>query len=101
MPVGEPIKKGNLVACYLEKYQDEEPQIAQIINVKSDSVEVHWMHGSYSEPWHPCQVKRGRTSEPWLEDIPASSILYQVQLSKSNRLSEPLRKKLKSSYSKL
>ena len=99
LSLGEPIKEGNLVACYVEKYEDEEPQIAKILNVNLEDVEVQWMQGSYFDPWHPCRVKQGRSYEPWVEDIPRSSILYEVQLSKTSRLSEPLRKKLKLSYS--
>lgn len=101
MPLGEPIKEGSLVACYIEKYQDEEPQIARIINVKQSEVEVHWMHGSYFDPWYPCKVKWGHSYKPWIEQIPQSSILYEVQLSNTQRLTEPFRKKLKLSYSKL
>ena len=61
---GEPIKNGNLVACFVEKYQDEEPQIAQIKKVNSDTVEVQWMQGSYSDTWHPCKLKRGKSMNP-------------------------------------
>ena len=98
---GEPIKNGNLVACYLDKYQDEEPQIARINKVKSETVEVQWMQGSYSDTWHPCKVKKGRNYEPWLEEIPRSAILYQIELTSAMRLAQPLRKKLKLSYGKL
>ena len=96
-----PIKAGNIVACYSEKYQDEEPQIAEILDVKSDIVKVQWMQGSYHDPWCPCKTKKGSAYEPWLEEIPRSSILSQVHLSRASRFTGPCKKKLKLSYSKL
>lgn len=96
-----PIKAGNIVACYLEKYQDEEPQLAKILEVNFDKVQVQWLKGSYYDPWSPCELKKGSTYEPWVEQIPRTSILYQVYLSKAARLTEPCKKKLKLSYSKL
>lgn len=89
------------MACYVDKYEDEEPQLAKIVNVKSESIEVHWMQGSYSDPWHPCKRKMGRQYEPWIEEIPRSTVLYQVVLTSNSRLTEPMKKKLKLSYSKL
>ena len=66
-----PIKACNIVACYLEKYQDEEPQITEILDVKLDTVKVQWMQGSYHDPWCPCKTnKKGSTYEPWVEEIP-------------------------------
>ena len=96
-----PIKAGNTLACYLEKYKDEEPQIAEILDVKLDTVEVQWMQGSYYDAWCPCKTKKGSTYEPWVEEIPRSSILSQVHLTRASRLTEPCKKKLKLSYSKL
>ena len=58
-----------MVACFMEKYQDEEPQIAKILKVNPENVEVHWVQGSHFDPWYPCKVKQGRTYEPWIEDI--------------------------------
>jgi len=49
---------------------------------KSDSsskVEVQWMHGSYSDPWHLC--KNGRMMEPWTENYSKlRSLIYQKNL---------------------
>ena len=61
---GEPIKNGNLVVCYLEKYQDEELQIARINEVKSETVEVQWMQVHIQDTWQPCKIKKGRNYEP-------------------------------------
>ena len=36
-----PIKVGNLVTCYLDKYKDEEPQIGEIMSVPSnDTIQI-------------------------------------------------------------
>ena len=56
-----------MVAWYVDKYEDEDPQLAKIVNVKSESIEVHCMQGSYSDPWHPCKCKMGHQYEPWIE----------------------------------
>lgn len=94
------IKTGDVVACFVSEYEDEEPQIATVVSIKPNSkLDVHWMHGSYSDPWLPC--KRGRTMEPWVEEIDSTSLLYPIELTRTNRLSESVRKKLKLSYSKL
>ena len=99
----EPIKIGNLVACYVNKYSDEEPQIGKITNLLPDNitVQVNWWKGSYADTWCPCKIKKGRKYELWLEEIPISSILYEVHLSRGSRLPEALRKKLKHTYSKI
>jgi len=83
----------------MDKYKDEEPQIAKITkaDVKPGVIEVQWMRGSYSDTWVLCNSKRG----PWLEEIPCSSVPYPVELSKTSRLTEPMRKKLKVAYSKM
>ena len=94
-----PVKLGDIVACYLTKYDDEEPQIGKVVSLKpANKVDVQWMHGSYSDPWILCRQKRGRTMEPWIEEIDQANMLYPIELTKSNRLTESSRKKLKLSY---
>ena len=93
----QPLQVGNLVACYLEKYKDEEPQIGKILQIKTETVIVNWMSGSYSDYWYPCKVQR----QPWTEEIPTSSIICEVTLSRASRLLEPMKRKLKHMYAKM
>jgi len=94
------VKTGDIVACYVDQYAEEEPQIATIISIKQNNkLDVQWMHGSYSDPWLPC--KRGRAMEPWIEEIGTKNLLYPLELTRSCRLPESTRKKLKLSYSQL
>ena len=99
----EPIKIGNLVACYFNKYSDEEPQIGKITDLLPDNmtVQVNWWKGSYTDTWCPCKIKNGGKYELWLEEIPISCILYEVHLSRGSRLPETIRRKLKQTYSKI
>jgi len=91
------VKTGDIVACYVDQYAEEEPQIATIISMKQNNkLDVHWMHGSYSDP-----CKRGRSMEPWIEEIDTKNLLYPLELTRSCRLPESTRKKLKLSYSQL
>ena len=84
-----PIKVGNVIDCYLEKYRDEEPQIREIVNIPdpliaNGMIQVNWYSGTYAEPWFPCKVKQGSKYELWIEEIPTSCVLCNVTLSRIN-----------------
>ena len=94
------LSDGMFVAVYLEKYRDELPLIARIVSVRSSNVdvEVEWYIGCYSGDWKVCMRGRGRSREAWREQIPKSSILFPVELTKSMKLSKDTVEALKSSY---
>lgn len=97
------VKLNDIIACHLQKYDGEEPQIGRVVALKGEQnrLDVHWMHGSYSDVWTPCQQKRGRVMEPFIEEISSTDVLYPIELSRSSRIPEPYKKKLKLSYSAL
>ena len=99
--VGEAeLQPGTVVACYLSKYEDEEPQIGKITLTDSDSdeIEVEWMVGTYSEPWQIWKQKQGRSYTTWKEKVPSTAVLFPVQFSSTERLSCSLIAKLKEAY---
>lgn len=95
------VKVGDIVACFLEKYTDEEPQIGEVLKVCENSdVEVNWYTGSYSDSWAPCKTRHdGSQYNLWTEVIPTSAILCDIKLSRASRLSMDDKRKLKSIYS--
>ena len=48
------------VACYVERYDDEEPQIGRIVALHDRSVEVEWMIAAYDDRWSVCKQTVGR-----------------------------------------
>ena len=67
---------GTVIACYLPKYSDEEPQLSKVVNVDYGQLKVEWLVGSYCEPWW----KKGRDYVTWKEVIPQQAVLYPVSL---------------------
>jgi len=84
------LQPGTIVACYLSKYEDEEPQIGKVTLTDSDEIEVEWMVGTYSEPWQIWKQKQGRSYTTWKEKIPSTAVLFPVQFSSTERLSSSL-----------
>ena len=91
---------GQQVACFLQKYEEEEPQIGTVTAIPAGrkSVEIEWMVGSYSQPWTVYKRREGGKYVAWKEMIPPSSILFAIDLTRSSRLSPGLVKKLKRAY---
>lgn len=78
---------GTIVACFIPRYSDEEPQLGKVINIGDDeNVEVEWMIGSYAEPWRIWKEKKGKEYVTWKDIIPKDAILFPVALSKTDRL---------------
>lgn len=93
------LQVGTVVACFLDKYKDEEPQLGVITGMHDESfVEVNWMTGSYSEPWAPCKTRKGRDYVPWLEKIPTNLVLFPITLTRAKRISTIDKDKLKDAY---
>ena len=97
------VKVGDTVACFLEKYADEEPQIGEVLKVYENSdLEVNWYTGSYSDSWAPCKTRHGGSQyNLWTEVIPTNEILCDIKLSRASRLSMDDKRKLKSTYSNI
>jgi len=95
------IKSGAIIACYLQKYEQEEPQLGIVTNTpgnNSEEVEVEWMVGAYHEPWKLWKQRRGET---WKERVPISAVLFPVVLSGSSRIPAATIDKLKFAYQQL
>lgn len=89
---------GMFIAIYSEKYSNERPPyIGEIIEVKSDTVIIHWWDGCYRGIWKSCTMREGRLTVPWEEEI---HIISHVSLSKRYRLTEKCRADLKELYRK-
>ena len=88
------------VACYMEKYKPEEPQIGKIVAVheSSQTVDVEWMTGAYDDRWSVCKIKVGRKMVPWVETIHHSLILSPVEFTFYMRLKKNIITKLKEAY---
>ena len=86
------------MAVYLEKYKDEESTIGHVVGGDVDNIKVEWWTRWYSTTWKGCKRRIGRTSVPWTETIPATSILQKFQFTKSNRLKQNTVEELKQKY---
>lgn len=97
------ISCGSKVACYVPSYSDEEPQIAIVraLPDENDEVLVDWMGGSYSSTWDVCKVKEGKDYVNWQEKIKRDNILFNIELTRSNRISSALKGKLKKAYEQI
>ena len=89
------------VACYVERYDDEEPQIGTIVALHERSVEVEWMTGAYDDRWSVCKQTVGRKNVPWVEKISQNEILCPVQLTFYKRLKKDCITKLRETYEKI
>jgi len=88
------------VACYMEKYKEEEPQIGKIVAVHeaSQKLDVEWMTGAYDDKWSVCKRMVGRRKVPWVETIHRSSVLFPVEFTFYMRLKKEFITKLKETY---
>ena len=80
------------MAVFVDKYRDEIPTIGKVlahIPGPPKKVELEWWHGKYSSIWSVCKRRReGRKVVVWTETLLADSILMEVKLTKTNRLSK-------------
>ena len=95
------IEKGMLVALNVENCQLC-PLIARIEAVNDDSFDVVWMEGSYTRGWKVAKKKEGRNLVELTDTVPKNSvILFDFQLTKSNRLRKATVEHLKQAYANL
>lgn len=95
------ISPGVMVACFVPKYRDEIPQIGEVLEVNNESILLHWWDGTYSGHWKALSMRQGRTSAPWTESVSRSSILCELSLTKSLKLSKTTQEKLHKVYEPL
>lgn len=91
------VKVGSTVACYLTKYEDEEPQLGVVRSLTDYRTMIAWMSGDYDDVWSVIKQKNGKE---WTESVPYSSILRVIVLNEDNRLCESDINMLKSDYDK-
>ena len=74
------IQVGMVVACFVQCYGDEEPQIGKVVALEkeTESVVIEWMTGTYSEPWVLYRYRKEGMYTTWRETIPISSVLYPI-----------------------
>ena len=84
------------MALRLVKYNDEEPQIAKIESLSSETdVVIQWWTGTYHDVWTEWNIR----SHVVTETVPKNAIIKcGFELSRANRLSRTLIAELKSLY---
>lgn len=88
------------MACFVPEYVDEEPQLGRVTNINDGNsiVEVEWMVRSYAKPWKVWREKRGRDYVTWKESISTNAVIFPLTLTKTERISNGLISKLKTTY---
>lgn len=95
------VEKGMLVALNVENCPLR-PLIAKVEEVHHESLDIVWLEGSYTRAWKVAKKKEGRNSVEWTDTIPKNSvILFDFQLTKSNRLRKATVEHLKEAYANL
>ena len=89
------VHHGGFVALKLKKYEDEEPQIAQVVDIDGKMLTIDWWIGSYTANWVPWKIRGVQQIEKISED----AVLRPISMNKSNRLTKELINDLRSLYS--
>lgn len=91
-----PLCVGQFVACKLMKYEEEKPQIGQIISLLDrGKIVIEWWVGSYSSIWVKWKI-RGVVQ---VEEMDLHGILKnRINLTKTNRLTKTDVQELKMLY---
>ena len=85
---------GDFVALFVDEYEDELPQIAQLVAINESEITVNWWIGSYSGVWAPWR-NRGKTV---CETFGRQCLLTVVNFTKTNRLPKEIVLKFKNLY---
>ena len=95
----EEITVGSFVAVHIENY-DKVPVIGNVLEVKEDSVRMHYWKGSYKGKWKPQNAPRSQS--PWEDELPKTCIiLCFFSLTEGDKLLHSTRKHLQQEYDKL
>ena len=84
-----------LFALRLAKYDDEIPQIGQVVDLDELDVTVEWWIGRYADTWKCWKDKKG---VPIQETFPKTAVLQRVIFTKSLRLNTSVKEELKIAY---
>lgn len=89
-----------VVACFVQCYGDEEPQIGRVVALhkESESIVVEWMTGTYSWPWVLCKYRKEGVYTTWRETIPITSVLFPIELTATSRIPNALKHHLQNAY---
>jgi len=78
------------------------PLLGKITKVHRCDLDIIWLDGSYSRPWKIAKRKEGRTIVDWTDTVPKSAvILFDFELTSTNRLRKATIQHLKDTYSNL
>lgn len=88
-----------MVLLYLEKYSHEWPQVAKVLDIKEDVLELHWYKGSKTTSWSPATIRvkgcKGGKVMPFTENVTKSSVwLSGFQLTSSGLLPKYVREQM-------
>ena len=87
-----------MVACDIEKYEDEWPQVGKIVSIEEQTVEVQWYTGTYSSVFKPVMLpvpgRRG-DRQPWREKVLSAEILFSFSLTRGKKLPKDIAQRLK------
>lgn len=67
---------GEFVLCFLDKYVDEFPQLAKVLEVKSEQLFVHWFKGAKTTVWHPKTLTGKGQRKPFTEWISKNDAFF-------------------------
>ena len=88
------------VACYMEKYKEEEPRIGKIVAMHetSQNIDVEWMTGTHDDRWSVCKKTVGQRKVPSAEEIHESVILFPVEFTFYMQIKKEFIIKVKDAY---
>ena len=97
----EELQVGHLIALNFENCSLR-PLIARILSSSDNELEIVWLEGSYTGAWKVAKKKDGHTLVDWTDRVPKQSvILFDFELTKSNRLRKATVQHLRAAYNQL
>ena len=94
------LEVGCFVALHFDNY-DKEPVIGKAVFIDENHFQVHYWKGTYLGKWSPQHLPRRKT-EPWLERLPKTCIVYSsFELNGDSKLMPATRNFLKERYTAL
>ena len=95
----EGIQDGHLVALNVENCHLR-PLIARVLSSSDNELEIVWLEGTYSGAWKVAKKKDGRRVVDWIDTVPKEAvILFDFELTKTNKLRKATVQHLKAAYS--
>ena len=93
------LEPGMLVALDMEKYSEEKPQIATVLSMEGEEIEVLWYYGTWTGSWRVHKKREGRSFIENTETVPKSSVkLFNFTLTPLNKLRQSVKEQLKLIY---